>query len=221
MNAFTTNLQNLQPSLNLSSQPDNTQSGVTESEIIMTRYTGIPVVLYTLSFTVILLVIRLRYPCLTLSELRKFMDELNDTVQKCTAEGQRRDFMDCVSGLQRQIDGIEYEWSRKAIFRWSSVYGYLHASLIAVRNIVKCYDQAQALRVSALHHNVYISTRLTLQDVIVRERRVREDIENQYHHTLNSEENRRRDTIADADTGSSGWVTSLLQGFRILGQGDQ
>ncbi|THU80926.1 hypothetical protein K435DRAFT_866867 [Dendrothele bispora CBS 962.96] len=202
MNALTTNLvQNLQPSSNLSSQLDNTQSEVTST---ITHYTH--VVLVALLFTIVLLILRLRYPCFTLSELRKFVDELNDTVQKCAVEEQRRDLMDHVSRLQRQIDDIEYEWSRRAILQWSSVYGYLRASLIAVRNIVKCYDRAQALHVYVL-------------DVIAHERRVRDEIEDQYRHTLNSERNRRRDTN-DADTVSFGWITSL-QGFRTLRRGDQ
>ncbi|THU79948.1 hypothetical protein K435DRAFT_874907 [Dendrothele bispora CBS 962.96] len=199
MNALT----NLQPSLNLSSQSDNTQSEVTST---ITYHT--PVVLVALLVTVVLLVLRLRYPCLTLSELGRFVDQLNDTIQKCNVEGQRRDFMDRVCIIQRKIDEIEDEWSRKAIFRWSLVYGYLRASLIAVRDIVKCYDRAQALRVSVL-------------TVIAHERRVRDDIENQYHHMLNSEENHRRDTNADADTGSFSWITSPLQSFRIPGQGDK
>ncbi|THU78329.1 hypothetical protein K435DRAFT_876742 [Dendrothele bispora CBS 962.96] len=195
MNALT----NIQP-LNLPSQSDNTQSEVT---LTITHYT--PVVLVALLFAIILLVFRLRYPCLTLSELGKFVDQLNDTIRKCNAEEKRRDFMDRVSIIQREIDEIEDEWSRKAIFRWSLVYGYLRASLIAVRDIVNCYDRAQALRVSVL-------------TVIAHERRVRDDIENQYYHMLNSEEN---DPNADADTGSFSWITSLLQGFRIPGQGDK
>ncbi|THU97818.1 hypothetical protein K435DRAFT_838411 [Dendrothele bispora CBS 962.96] len=199
MNALT----NLQPSLNLSSQSDNTQSEVTST---ITHYT--PVVLVALLFAVVLFILRLRYPCLTLSELGKFVDQLNDTIQECNAEGQRRDFIDRVNIIQREIDEVEDEWSRKAIFRWSLVYGYLRASLIAVRDIVKCYDQAQALRVSVL-------------TAIAHERRIRDDIENQFHHMLDSEENRRRDTNADAPTGSFSWITSLLQSFRIPGQGDK
>ncbi|THU97806.1 hypothetical protein K435DRAFT_857258 [Dendrothele bispora CBS 962.96] len=170
MNALT----NLQPSLNLSSQSDNTHS----------------------------------YPCLTLSELGRFVDQLNDTIHKCNAERQRRGFTDRVSIIQREIDEIEDEWSRKAIFRWSLVYGYLRASLIAVRDIVKCYDQAQALRVSVL-------------TIIAHERQVRDDIENQYHQMLNSEENCGRDTNVDTGTGSFSWITSLLQRFKIPGQGDK
>ncbi|THU79154.1 hypothetical protein K435DRAFT_875836 [Dendrothele bispora CBS 962.96] len=206
MDALTTNLQNLQPSLNLSSRLDNTQSEVTST----INYT--PVVLVALLFAAVLFILRLRYPCLTLSELGKFVDELRVTQYRNALQRGNEEILWIVlagTSLQRQIDGIEYEWSRRAIFRWSSVYGYLRASLIAVRNIAKCYDQAQALRVSVL-------------DVIARERRIREDIENQYHLTINSEENRRHDTNADADTGSFGWITSLLQGItRIPGQGDQ
>ncbi|THU84829.1 hypothetical protein K435DRAFT_806396 [Dendrothele bispora CBS 962.96] len=138
MNALT----NLQPSLNLSSQSDNAQSEVTST---ITHYT--PVVLVALLVTVVLLVLCLRYPCFTLSELGKFVDQLNDTIQKCDAEGQRRDFIDRVSIIQREIDEIEDEWSSKAIFRWSLVYGYLRASLIAVRDIVNCYDRAHPTRI--------------------------------------------------------------------------
>ncbi|THU97815.1 hypothetical protein K435DRAFT_857268 [Dendrothele bispora CBS 962.96] len=176
MNAPTT-LQNLQPSLNLSSQSDNTQSELTSTII---HYT--PVVLVALLFTIVLFIFRLRYPCLTLSKLEKFVDELKDTVQKRTAGVQRRDFMACVSRIEEEIEEIEDKWSHRAIFRWSSVYGYLCASLIAVRNIVKCYDQAQALRVSVL-------------DVTADEHRDHnDDIEDQDHRTMNSEGNCRRDT---------------------------
>ncbi|THU79949.1 hypothetical protein K435DRAFT_941741 [Dendrothele bispora CBS 962.96] len=168
---------NLQPSLNLSSRLDNTQSEVTST---ITHYT--PVVLVALLFAVVLFILRLRYPCLTLSELKKFVNRLKDTVQERTAGRQRRDFMACVSRIEEEIEDIEYKWSRRAIFRWSLVYGYLCASLIAVRKIVKCYDQVQALRVSVL-------------DVTADERRDHGDyIEDQYHRTINSEENRRRDT---------------------------
>ncbi|THU97823.1 hypothetical protein K435DRAFT_796204 [Dendrothele bispora CBS 962.96] len=170
---------NLQPSLNLSSQFDNTQSEVTSTIIDYAPRAVVPVALL---FAAVLFILRLRYPCLTLSELRKFVDGLKDTVQERTAGRRRRDFMACVSRIEEEIEEIEDKWSRRAIFRWSSVYGYLCASLIAVRNIVKCYDQAQALRVSVL-------------DVTADERRGHDDgIENQDHRTIDSEGDRRRDT---------------------------
>ncbi|THU78472.1 hypothetical protein K435DRAFT_876591 [Dendrothele bispora CBS 962.96] len=73
--------------------------------------------------------------------------------------------MNRVDRIEEEIEEIENKWSRRAIFRWSSVYGYLCASLVAVRNIVNCYDRAQALRVDVL----------SLQDVTADERQDRHD----------------------------------------------
>ncbi|THU79149.1 hypothetical protein K435DRAFT_875833 [Dendrothele bispora CBS 962.96] len=209
MNAPTT-LQSLQPSLILSSQ-----SGIIKHSVRgdIDNYTLLSRCASCTAFCC-----RPLHPlpplCLTLSELKKFMDELNDTIQRCTAEGQRTDFMDCVSSI----------WVSSRLVNHCPEHCKVFASL-----------QAQVLRVSALvcnfqflpfataHRNGSVSTCLILKDVIAHERRVRDEVKDQYHHMLNSEERRRRrrGPNANADTGSFGWTTSLLQRFRIPGQGDQ
>ncbi|THU97837.1 hypothetical protein K435DRAFT_965265 [Dendrothele bispora CBS 962.96] len=144
MNTLTASLQ-IQSASNLSSHcTDNTQSEV-KSTITYTR----ALILVALSCAILLF--RLRYPCLTLFELRKFVKRLDDTVQKCIEEGQRASFKGHVSRLQKRIVVIENEWSSRGIYQWSSVYGYLWALFIAIWNITKCYDQAQVVHLYVLN----------------------------------------------------------------------
>ncbi|THU79151.1 hypothetical protein K435DRAFT_810952 [Dendrothele bispora CBS 962.96] len=154
----------LQPTSVLLSQLDDTQSG-----------TALTVTYYALAILVIIALFRLRYPCLTLSGLRDFVDML-DVMIRTLIEG--ADLRGSVDRLQRQIVNIEHEQAT-VNFRWSSVYGYIRVSLITVRNIVKCYDQAQELRIA-------------IMEAIAHRRRALDDFEDNYRRNLNSERNRRQ-----------------------------
>ncbi|THU97805.1 hypothetical protein K435DRAFT_796191 [Dendrothele bispora CBS 962.96] len=123
---------------------DDTQSGAAST---LTYYTL--VVLFILSPAVIPRLFRLRYPCLTLSGLRDFVDMLDVIIHKLIEGGETTNFKDDVDRLQQQINDIEHEQST-SIFRWTSVHEYFHTSVIALWNIAKCYDKAQVLHVSIL-----------------------------------------------------------------------
>ncbi|THU97810.1 hypothetical protein K435DRAFT_796195 [Dendrothele bispora CBS 962.96] len=150
----------LQPTSVLLSQLDDTQSG-----------TALTVTYYALAVLVVITLFRLRYPCLTLSGLRDFVDML-DVMTQTLIEG--ADLRDSVDRLQRQIVNIEHEQAT-VNFRWSSVYGYICVSLITVRNIVKCYDQAQELYVA-------------ISEAIARRRRALDNFEDNYRWFRDDEE---------------------------------
>ncbi|THU79148.1 hypothetical protein K435DRAFT_884763 [Dendrothele bispora CBS 962.96] len=124
------------------SQLDNTQS-----EAVTQGYTFIVLaVLFSAGA-----VFRLRYPCLTLSSLKKFVDKLDDIVQRFAEEGGSiGHFRIDVSSLRRNIDDIEYERNNN-IFLWSSVHRYLRSSFFMLRKIIKCYDEARELQVFILN----------------------------------------------------------------------
>ncbi|THU79946.1 hypothetical protein K435DRAFT_874905 [Dendrothele bispora CBS 962.96] len=175
-------LQSLQPTRTTVplSQLDDTQSGTASTVAYHTL-----VVLVMLSPLIILF--RLRYPCLTLSGLRNFVDMLDDMAQQLIEGGKTTNFKDGVDRLQRQINNIEYQQST-VIFRWSSGHKYLGSSVIALWNIVECYDKARVLQVSIL-------------DAIANERQAFEDFRDNYRHRVRG--NHRCDTDVDADTNYS------------------
>ncbi|THU75651.1 hypothetical protein K435DRAFT_846859 [Dendrothele bispora CBS 962.96] len=124
------------------SQPDNTQS-----EAVTQDYT---LIVLAVLFCAAVAVIRLRYPCLTSSGLKEFVDKLDDMVQRFTEDGGSVTYFSIdISSLRRNIDEIEHEKNNN-IFLWSSVYRYLRYSFIVLRKIVKCYDEARELQVSIL-----------------------------------------------------------------------
>ncbi|THU97803.1 hypothetical protein K435DRAFT_857255 [Dendrothele bispora CBS 962.96] len=155
--------------VSLLSQLDDTQSGTVSTVAYYTL-----VVLVMLS----LWLFHLRYPCLTLSGLKNFVDMLDDMVQTRIDRGETTNFRDSVDRLQRQINDIDHEQST-VIFRWSSVHKYLCSSVITLWNIAKCYDKARVLHVSIL-------------EAITNERRAFEYFRDNYCRNLNFEGNRRR-----------------------------
>ncbi|THU97821.1 hypothetical protein K435DRAFT_857272 [Dendrothele bispora CBS 962.96] len=162
--------------------------------------TALTVSHYILAVLVILsppaiILFRLRYPCLTLSGLRKFVDMLDDMAQQLI-ERRETNFTDGVDRLQRQINEIEHEQST-VIFRWSSVYEYLCSSVIALWKITKCYDEARVLHVSILN-------------AIVDQRRAIEDFLDNYRHDQRLRGNHRRDTKVDVDKTPIGCTTARL-----------
>ncbi|THU97824.1 hypothetical protein K435DRAFT_796205 [Dendrothele bispora CBS 962.96] len=136
----------------------------------------------------VIILFRLRYPCLTLSGLRDFVDMLDVMTQKLIEGGETMNFKDGVDRLQRQINKIEYQQST-VIFRWSSIHGYLYSSVIALWNITKCYDEARVLHVSIL-------------DAIADERQAWEDYKNN-RRSQHVRGNHRYDTNLDVDTSFS------------------
>ncbi|THU78474.1 hypothetical protein K435DRAFT_876593 [Dendrothele bispora CBS 962.96] len=98
----------------------------TQSEAVTQDYTLIVLAVF---FSAAAAVFRLRYPCLTLSGLKEFVDKLDDIVHRFTEEGGSiGHFRIDVSSLRRNIDDIEYERNNN-IFLWSSVHRYLRSSL--------------------------------------------------------------------------------------------
>ncbi|THU97841.1 hypothetical protein K435DRAFT_857287 [Dendrothele bispora CBS 962.96] len=125
--------------------------------------TASTVAYYTLvALVIIITLFRLRYPCLTLSGLREFVDYLdgkamererlaegffNDVGRHATQSYLSSIAHECffyMCRLQEQIEDIEYQQST-LIFRWSSVHEYLRSSVIIIWNIAKCYEEAQEL----------------------------------------------------------------------------
>ncbi|THU81868.1 hypothetical protein K435DRAFT_808719 [Dendrothele bispora CBS 962.96] len=135
-----------------------------------------------------IILFRLRYPCLTLFKLRKFVDRLDVMARERIEDGETTNLRD-VDRLRRQINDIEYEWS-KVIFLWSSVHGYLRSSLVIVWDIAKCYDKAQVVHVYIL-------------DAIADKRRALEDFEDSYRRNRNVKGNHRQDTNVDTNTDMS------------------
>ncbi|THU97808.1 hypothetical protein K435DRAFT_857259 [Dendrothele bispora CBS 962.96] len=145
----------------------------TQSEAVTQDYTLIVLAVF---FSAAAAVFRLRYPCLTLSGLKEFVDKLEDIVHRFTEEGGSiGHFRIDVSSLRRNIDDIEYERNNN-IFLWSSVHRYLRFSLIILRKIVKCYDEARELQVFILN-------------AIAHKRRALEDFEYNYRRSLSVQGN--------------------------------
>ncbi|THU86611.1 hypothetical protein K435DRAFT_804967 [Dendrothele bispora CBS 962.96] len=178
----------LQPTSVLLSQLDDTQSGTAST----VAYYAL-VVLVMLSPVIILF--RLRYPCLALSGLRSFVDMLDDMAQQLIERGETN-VMDGVDRLRRQIDDIEHEQST-VIFRWSSVHEYFRSSVIALWKITKCYDEARVLHVSILN-------------AIADQRRAVEDFWDNYRRSQRVGRNHTRDTEVDVDITPIGRTTARL-----------
>ncbi|THU84827.1 hypothetical protein K435DRAFT_927075 [Dendrothele bispora CBS 962.96] len=137
-------------------QLDNTQS-----EAVTQDYT---LIVSAVLFTAAVAVFRLRYPCLTSSGLKEFMDKLDDILQRFAEDGGSVSYFSIdISSLRRRFDEIEHERNNN-IFFWSSLHRYLLSLFIILRKIVKCYDEARELQVSIL--NAITHRRRALEDAL-------------------------------------------------------
>ncbi|THU84832.1 hypothetical protein K435DRAFT_869881 [Dendrothele bispora CBS 962.96] len=187
MNTPTEMLQSLQPTSVLLSQLDDTQRA---GAALTVAYYALAVLVM---LAPVIVLFRLRYPCLTLSGLRKFVDMLDDIAQQLIERGETN-FTDEVDRLQRQIDDIEHG-QNTMIFHWSSVHEYLCSPVITLWKTTKYYDKARVLHVSLLN-------------AIADQRRAFEDFLDNYRR--NFEGNRRRGTGIDADMTPMGRTTARL-----------
>ncbi|THU78473.1 hypothetical protein K435DRAFT_887520 [Dendrothele bispora CBS 962.96] len=142
----------------------------TQLEAVLTVRQG-----YTLTILMTALffaaIFRLRYPCMTLSGLKEFVDKLNGIIHKFTEEGGPSTYFRIrISSLRRNIDDIEYQRNNN-IFLWSSTHRYLQSSFVILWKIIKCYDKARDLQVSILN-------------AITHKHRALEDFEDNYHRNL-------------------------------------
>ncbi|KAF5335586.1 hypothetical protein D9758_017972 [Tetrapyrgos nigripes] len=98
------------------------------------------------------LLVRLRYPCLTVFGLDKYVDSrLKTTVEEARKEGlDVVMFEDTLHQLHNDLSRIKVQ-NNSNLFRWSSLHTYLSSSFSILQSTIHCYDEAEKLHVSVLN----------------------------------------------------------------------
>ncbi|KAK7447391.1 hypothetical protein VKT23_014101 [Stygiomarasmius scandens] len=114
----------------------------------LTSYVYITVGL--ISMLPIIMLFRLRYPCVTVSGLEDLVNGLKEGIETCRKEEVPTvDFEPQFRRISRQLSDIKID-NNKLIFRWSTAHVYIISLFKILRTVIICYEEAQALQISIL-----------------------------------------------------------------------
>ncbi|KAK7447397.1 hypothetical protein VKT23_014107 [Stygiomarasmius scandens] len=106
-------------------------------------------IVITFGILSVMMLFRLRYPCVTVAALDNFVGVLKDKVEvTCRKEKVPTDGFNCqLDGIEEQLSDIKID-DNGNIFRWSTSHSYIVSFFKTLHNVIACYESAQELHVS-------------------------------------------------------------------------
>ncbi|KAF5373825.1 hypothetical protein D9758_000918 [Tetrapyrgos nigripes] len=112
----------------------------------------------------VILVVRLRHPCLTVSSLERFIADLQCSLTRTLEDERRPSGTTTVADLYDDLDKIRHlcedivKQKNGNVFRWSLLHRYMTMTFNVLRNVLKCSDEAQVLEVKIKNCCVAVSS---------------------------------------------------------------